>query len=278
MAEEAKEQDLTPEEKLLKVIQEGDSEDPKAEEGASVEAAPSSTVTMQAEQVPAEEGAEKPKLKLAKAEGAEAASGDKAAAPKGEAEEKEEEKAAAAGMIAAGPMAVSKGGRGTRFGIGMVNKCLVAVVLIMIGFAVYEIWASIQVPEDEGVFLNGMPDMGWLDQLPEEALSPIEDVLKAFEQNPIIGPRKTVVIERTKIATPTPLVEYIKKNLNLIGLSNVAGDADMPEAIIMDKKIEKMHFLRLGDKIIINDRELELVAIAAEYAEVLNGETRIQIR
>lgn len=274
MAEEAKEQDLTPEEKLLNVIQEGDSEEPKAGESEAVGPAASSNATVAAEQVPAEEGAEKAKLKLAKAAGTEAASGDKATAPEGAAKD---EKAAAAGVIAAGPMAVSKGGRGTRFGIGTVNKCLVAVVLIMIGFAVYEIWASIQVPGHEGVVLAGMPDMTWLDQLPEEALPPIEDVLKAFKENPIIGPRKPARTVGSATVTPTPLDNYVKENLNLIGLSNVPGDADTPEAIIVDKKLEKMHFLRIGDKVSINKRELELVEVTAEYAELLDGETKIRV-
>ena len=293
------ENEVTPEEKLLKVIQDGgEAEQEKVGEGATI-VPPSSAPEVTAEdiaaasptkaaaegagaEVPAveEEPAAKPKLKVAKQEPEEKAEGQEEAEAGAKAEEKEpkgkgagKKAASKPGLIEAGPVVTATVGKPSGFGISTVNKCLAAVVLIMIGFAVYEIWASIQIPQKDAPEITDVPAPGWMDSAADQSTIPIEDVLKAFKEKSIIGMKELAqpVAPGPKKPPPATSLElYAKENLNLIGLSD-------DEAIVVDKKIDKMYFLKVGDKIKIDDRDLSLVEITSEQVTVTVGDREIRI-
>ena len=276
MADQAEE--LTPEEKLLKVIQ----DDGEQADEAAVSSEPTAAATpVESEAVaeeqtpPVEEDGGKPKLKLA---GKQSAASGESESPADAAAASEDtprdetagEARSSAAAIAAGPVVAGGAIPGANFGLSTANRCLAAVVLIMVGFAVYEIWASIQMPSYAGAVTSELPDAVWINTEPVLDPVPIDDILKAFE-DPIIGRKEVAEIkDGAKPQPKSPIDIYIKEHLNLIGLSS-------GEAIIVDNKIEKMHFKRVGDKITINGTEVEVVEITAEYVTVADGDRQIRV-
>ena len=284
-----KEQELTPEEKLLKVIQEGDAGadageapveavEPAADEAVvpSSAAAPEPPVA----EVPAavetktEAPPKKSKLKLAK--GAKAAAAT-AATETDEPAPEDAPRESSLGMIGAGPVVMGKTSRAPLFGMALLNKILAVVVLVMIGFAVYEIWANIRYPVYEAAPLND-PGVATLDQVPDGELAPLDDVLKDWEEQQLFG-QKTHPLAATNTVTPvkqtTPFEVYARQNLKLIGLSSDGKGGS--EAILSDRKADKMHFLTLGGTFTVDDVQITVSDITAEYVEVVNGEKKVQI-
>ena len=111
-----------------------------------------------------------------------------------------------------------------------------------------------------------------VDQAPEDELPPLSDVLNKFAESEFIGEPDKVEVETetVNVIKATPIEDYVKKNLNLIGLS---GD----EAIISDGKTGKMHFLKLGDTMKINDVDVKVGEITSEYVELSDGDKKIRI-
>ena len=241
-----KEQELTPEEKLLKVIQEGDE---------STDGTAASDVAVSESAVP------EPLEPAVAAEPAPVEAAPKRAAPP----------EPALGMIGTGPVVVGKGNRAPLFGMALLNRILAVVVLVMIGFAVYEIWANLRYPVYESAPLND-PGVATLDQAPDGELTPLDDVLKDWQEQPLFGQktRPQAATNKVTVVEPTPFEIYARNNLKLIGLS---GD----EAILSDRKVDKMHFLTVGGTFTVNDVEIKVADITSEHVEVLDGEKKIQI-
>jgi len=307
MADERTEE-LTPEEKLLKVIQEdggeqaeaseaaaeeqapltaalraGEEPPPTAEDIAGVAAAEAGPAEMQAEEkVVAAEAAPPPepapaaapatpkKLKLAKGKKAKAAAAEEDGAAAGE------EKTGP--VIAAGPVVPIGPARAPRFGVGVVNRILAALVLLMVGFAAYEIYASIRTP----LVKSDAPAEGTgyeIAEVPASDLPPIEEVIGIFRKRPIIGePKQQTPPQGPKQPPPTPPFQrYADQNMNLIGLSTPEGDPQAGEAIVVDTKADKMHFLRVGQELTIEGNTVTLKQITADYVVFGVGEEEVRV-
>jgi hypothetical protein len=290
----AKENQLSPEEKLLKVIQEGD----KAEQVAvgpviapPVILEPTSEDIAAASPVRASAAAkaptpakveEKPKLQLKKeVKAGVGAAEDKAAddAAAKDAQEKSPGKKAAAskpGFIEAGPAVGRKPAKVPALGISTVNRCLAAVVLIMIGFAAYEIWASIQVSQKAPRDVVDAPPIPLLNPVQQQSDISFQEVLKAFRDKNVIGAKPESEIPPVQgDQPPQPIVTsmeiYVRDNLKVIGLSD-------DEAIVVDRKPNKMYFLKAGEKVSINDQEVDIVAVTEESVKIKQGDREIEIK
>jgi hypothetical protein len=266
---ESIENEITPEEKLLKVIQDGDTENVSTPEPAVVaesagtEPAVTETVVAESAAKPVKE--KKSKLKLAKkdADSTKNTAEDTSAAPTA---------VIADGDATDNSTVIVKSGKVSWISIGFINKILAIIVLLMIGFAVYEIWYNITYSAYKSENVDDTLAPGLVDQAPEDELPPLDEVLTKFAEDPFVGkPEKVKAApEKVKKVEKTPLEVYVKKNLNLIGLS---GD----EAIISDAKTDKMHYLKVGGTMNINDIDVSVVGITSEYVELGDGDKKIRI-
>ena len=287
---ETTDNELTPEEKLLQVIRDGDTEEVAVPEPTVesepipvVEDAPAATEVPEESSVEessvAEEATEaevadteaaKPELKLVKkGEKSEGDSGSNPSAPAVEPKVGDSDDNDSA--------VVGKSPGGSLISIGLVNKILAIVVLAMIGFAIYEIWHNIKYATYKSANNENIELGSLVDQAPEDKLPPLNVVLTKSTASRLIGAEDAVKVDPKKKPgkQTTPVEDYIKKNLNLIGLSGDGSGA--VEAIISDGKSGKMHFLVLGGTLRINDVDVEVVEITSEYIEFADGDKKIRI-
>lgn len=250
---ESIENELTPEEKLLKVIRDGD--DTSASETIAVE------TTEIAEE-------KKPELKLVEK--------DK--------ENKVDVEAVASAVTVtpdvtvataddnSDPAMVMKSERSSLVSIGFINKIMAIIVIVMIGLTVYEIWMNIKRSRYKTDNTENVLVASLIDQDPEDELPSLGEVLNKFADSEFIGVPEKIEAPGTKPAkpAPTPIEDYVKKNLNLIGLSG-------EEAIVSDGKTGGMHFLKLGDTMRINDVDVKVNGISSEYVELSDGDKKIRI-
>lgn len=174
--------------------------------------------------------------------------------------------------------------RGSRpLGIRTVNRCLVGVVILLILFAVLEIHANLQSASAATTVAVQAPvaplDFGTEGQ--EQELPELKIVLQEWADNPIVRLRDEPATVRQQASgqqkpPETPLSVYVEENLNLIGLSLTGGPGGT-EAIVVDNKTGKMHFLKVGDKIQAGNHELELVNIQGEKARFSGGNEELTI-
>ena len=250
-------ENLSPEEKLLRVIQggkkaKGGPESPPAAAARPVSpdavAPPASVVAPQAHTAAArpatpEPAAEKPKLKVAKGtEAAEAPAGttvDAKSAHKPRGSGSITPKGSASGLVALSKSAEAEGGD---FSVRAVNIVLAVAALIVLFMTGREIWANVRV---QGADLHvGPVSLPPIDLAKSGAVMlPLEDVLDAIDQRPLFavvtpGPAPTA----TAVQAPGP-----NQYCSLLGIS-VDPDGKT-EAIIMDKNINKMMYLKVDDVI-----------------------------
>ena len=85
----------------------------------------------------------------------------------------------------------------------------------------------------------------------------------------------------TKPPVLTEWGQYVKEHVSLIGISRGGKDGE-PEAILgekdVDKKETKMHFLRLGQKITLAQKELTLERIGGEEAILSDGKQSLAVK
>jgi len=283
------EEQLSPEEKLLKVIQgKGDDEGDSQDTAAGVKAEQSATVK-EPESADGPEEAVEPAAVAEKAEPAaeeETTEADTVAPPaeaepEGEGQDKEAVEPAA--LIGTAPPAV-QGKRGSRqMGIRTVNKCLAAVVVILILFAVLEIWANIQsAPEVAPALPGEAPPLDLETPGSETDLPDIKKVLQQWTENPIVGIRDEAGPAPTPGPSPAPakpVATYAEEHLNLIGLSvfTEAGAAQR-EAIVVDGEAEKMLFLKKGDTFSTGDWELEVLDIQSDSVKLTDGKEELIVK
>lgn len=244
---ESLENELTPEEKLLQVIRDGDADNTVADESADKTVAEN-----------------KPELKLVEKDREnQDSAGDEASVVS---------VAPDVTAIDANLAVVEKSRSASLVSIGFVNKILTAIVIAMIGLAIYEIWYNIKHSTYKAVNTEDILVNTLTDQDPEDKLPPITEVLTKFAESKFIGKPDEIKIDKTgEKVKVTPVEDYIKKNLNLIGLS---GD----ESIISDGKTGKMHFLKLADSMMINEVEVTVENITSEYVELSDGDKKIRIK
>jgi len=293
------EQQLSPEEKLLKVIQEGGDEagDPAGRSPSDADApfnaeSPDLAETMgvgvadvQGEEEPVvpspEELSEKPRLKVARpasTEGADqVAAGVAGVAGVAVAERPGAEEAApvsrARSLLKKRPDPVQS--------ISAVNKCLVVALLLLVVVTGVEIWGNVKTfgaeRYDEGIL--PVLGAGGADQ-PRPApaatkLGSLDMVLKPFMARSLFDiPKKPGAGDGKPAPVPGP---NISSQLTLIGLTNINGDRHKAEAIVMDNKINKMHLLRIGDTVTVDGRVFTLEEIHPDHVVFTEGKNRITV-
>lgn len=231
----------------------------------------------------AEAMADKPKLKM-KSASAEAT------------EDKPEEKA----EIKVGPASIGKGlevpetggakiGAGgivlddkkkssARLGVRTVNKFLMAAAIIVLCFIAWEA-ASYQLsyPVVEEIAL--ITDVSGAEQpadiqdmtTSEEGLVDLSKVLSVFQKKPIVlFPEAKVVT--TTVAGPVvkapqaDWMKYAKAHYNMKGRSRLSDGSF--EALVADKKLGKLYFLKVDDKVQIEEQEIVVKEVAGKYVKL----------
>lgn len=279
--------DLSPEEKLLKVIQDGDEKgEPADEQGAELRSEHANAV--------AAAGGDSARARLKLADQPQAA---REFPPAADAEDSsavqlmdavEDLNEPAMSVVAPGKK-VAGGG----FVISTVNKILAAVIVIMLGFAVYEVWASVTTrplsretmvaqPAEGGADAAGVGEPNVLPGGPGSEWD-IEKTLAAFRKRPILGAQDEVgVLTGPTVPPPPPQVGWVqvaRESLNLIGLSEVTGGSGEVEAIVVDRAADKMFFLTVGAKFIVgNSKEVTVENITTEGVELSDGQDKITVK
>ena len=221
----------------------------------------------------------RPKLRLAtaSAEGGEA-SDDKEAvseeAEKAEPVEKEEKPAAAAvaSRASAGAM-VAPGMKyeERKTGFGTANRLLTAAVILILALVGFEIWANITAkpippPADAGT--------AEARTIMQSELLPIEEILADVATKPIFyNPSERKGIEDEEKVIKPPLGDYPRKNLRLAGIAELSEEER--EAIVMDKGVGKVHFLRVGDTMLANGVEFKITSIESKKVAITDGSGEI---
>lgn len=258
MAEKETTEELSPEEKLLKVIQ---SEDKTEESEASaaetaVEENNSTTVT-----------------------------DDETA---GDTQPDDEPPASSEPAIASVEKASGSGGT---FSPVVFIRTIAALIIVMLAFSAAEIWGAVQNAQSEKSFVvtGGTAQNAFN----EAAFSPSElpalaPVLSSISENRFLRRPgetveiKTVVVENNRAAPPPPppadWQKYAKENLVLKGLSRLLDGSNTLEAIVNDENENRMHFLKTGQTILLENVEVEITAIKNDTIELSDGKARFILK
>ena len=249
-------EDLSPEEKLLKVIQ-GEEEDPvdEAVGSAAPEPAP-------------DEAAEdrEPRLRLseeiiADEEPAVAATPGNARAPAGDL------------IGAADRVSVSKRKPSGKTGIGAVNKCLGAVIVLLLLLSGWEIRAH----GGRSDSVDGGRETPSLGADVRLELPDLEALQKQFDRKKIWVGEETKPPELPPVGpAPAPPKKDAEEKLKLIGLAAPLGPG--AEAIVHDRTKDAMYIVRVGEKLPFNDRELQVEEIHRDHVVLSEGDEKYSIR
>lgn len=263
----AEEQELTPEEKLLKVIQKGD--EPKEE--AASEPTPAAEPA-----AAAEASAETP---AASAPAEEAGEESEAAAPAAAPKEATGDSAPSVAYDAAATTVVAGPSRTLR----LINRILSLAAVLLLCASGYEIYANIREP---------MPLIGQVAMDGNEVIVdsmenvPLNDTLDMYAKRRIFGkPDAKAVITTT---TTTTVVQagwraYIRKNYVLKGLSTISrktmdGETeDIREAIVVDKKTGKMQFLSAGQTVLVEKETVRISKVDGNQVVLSVGDDEITL-
>jgi len=249
----AEEQELTPEEKLLKVIQKG--EEPESPTGEVEEAA----------EVSAEEaaagGTTAPVAVIAPASG-EAPTDVAPPSP-----------------VTSGVAVVSASS--LRFRV--LNKALLGAAAIFLCISCLEIGANIRSPLPP-VTQTALTTAETTE--PNTLLATLSDTLDIYSKKRIFGKPDPKIVPPAGSGTDTRLAgwrAYVRNNFNLLGLSQVSRRADdgteqnVREAILVDKHTSNMHFLSVGQTILIEKQTVRLGEIKDEKVTLSVGDEKVTL-
>jgi hypothetical protein len=299
---------LTPEEKLLKVIQGGGKDDPKAapQEPPKVQP-PQPQQHVPPRLVPPAPKAAQPSAtrppspaKPAPASGAAAPSPSPSAVEPPRAGQVSSASVASAPAAAAAPQppaapppAASKQAKPARPApsvpaaaapalsncrspaLTSLNRFLAVATAAMVAVSGWELWAScmgkprsIPAPGESGLSRGVSP----LVATPSEPCAAATD---AFSKKPLfaqVGDPPPVPPGPTNLPQPE-----VVKNLDLIGLSRgVEGQPD--EAIVVDRATKKNYFVKVGETLTIGQMQLELLSVADDHAVFRSGKGEIRLQ
>jgi hypothetical protein len=232
--EAKKEKTASPEEKLLKVIQDSGKGSP-ARADAGQENAPA-----------------KPGLKLAKI-------GDK---PVEAAAEKKRPS-----VVAAVPLSASDRKGGSGFSVGLVNRVLGAIAAVFILLTGLQIVAAIQSDRNVG----GGSSLS----APKAVLPEVQTNLQSksdFRIFDSLPESRTTTTTNTVTTLTVPWQVYLKDHFDLKGFGSPG------EAILFDKNANKMHVLKVGQKLTVADREVILTKIGTEDVELSDGRQSMVVK
>jgi hypothetical protein len=276
----AEEQDnVTPEEKLLNVIQSGGEEEASPEEKLA-QAAAAPAAEQPAEEVPAKEETApdeaKPALKVAKTE--------EPAAQEGEAKEEPKEAPGEAPAPAAAPAAeasvagFSKKKAGSSSGIKIINRMLAASILVLLGLCGFETFMTIKAR-------GSVKEPGQL-QIPEAQVVElsIDEVRSAYTGDiwwrleSITGAGNgTTTQTKTVTVSTTPWQQAMKGHFKLLATS-MKDPKSESKAILVDSRDNKMYFVRLGNSFMVEGTQVKLDDLEADRARFAVGGTSIELK
>ncbi|MBT3295434.1 MAG: hypothetical protein HN919_08345 [Verrucomicrobia bacterium] len=157
-------------------------------------------------------------------------------------------------------------------GIRVVNRFVAAAIVLILVFGVLDLFATIRQPPGDMTPIDTPTDpaagVTAATQPPSEGLPLLAKLLDSFGKRPIVrdldqsGSTTTdteVVTTRTRI----PDWKVYAQHLDLIGLSGGAGGEK--EAIVADRKANRMHFLRIGQEMVAGEIQFKLVRIATDH-------------
>ncbi len=264
--------DVTPEEKLLNVIQGGGEEQPAQEDKPAETAAPAKE-----EAAPAKEEAApakgKPALKVAKA--------GKAPAKQQEGpvkEAPEEKPAAAAEPAQAAPAAFSKKRGGGASGIRIINRMLAAGILLLLGLSGFEAFMTIRARGSaQAPGQLKLPEAQELELTVGEVVSAYSgDIWWRMESITGAGGGTTTQTKTITVST-TPWQQTMKGHFKLLATS-MRSPKDESKAILMDSRDNKMYFVRLGSSFMVEGTEVELDDLEADRARFSVGGASIELK
>jgi hypothetical protein len=271
----APEKQVSPEEKLLKVIQSGGTE-PSSSTKETPAKAPARTTASPAPKQ--EKAAPAPSVKPEKAPPVakqdaksklKVAASDQTASASPKPADPAAAKPATPAAHAVGAAPARKRPK-RKVNLRTVNSSLAAIVLVMLCLLGYEIWAAIETNgQDTRVVIPRLPGGGTQD-MPrvEPVLS--SNVLEKFAARPIFG-TLAPTSEKTGTTTPTTAwILYAKDNLKLAAFIGDPGAAQ--KAVIIDKKLnDRMIFVRPGDKITAGDQDVNVLEFQSDKVILSDG-------
>jgi hypothetical protein len=157
-------------------------------------------------------------------------------------------------------------------GIRVVNRIVAAAIVLILVFGVLDLFATIRQPPGDMTPIDtpadpaaGVTSGG---PLPSEGLPLLAKLLDSFSKRPIVrdldqggsaSTATTVVATRTKV----PDWKVYAQHLDLIGLSD--GASGEKEAIVADRKANRLHFLQIEQEMVAGDIQFKLVRIATDH-------------
>jgi outer membrane biosynthesis protein TonB len=182
----------------------------------------------------------------------------------------------------AGQVASRKKRAASGYGIGIANKCLIVAVILLVLFMVVEILANIRNVARGQRLARMEADSGGTDADKDVAgapsqyvLPPVASILKTISERDIFNPPG--VVTNRALTGGNRSTQIFKEQLSLIGLSS-SDEGNVKEAIVVDKKENKMHFLEVGDAITVEEQRLKLDEIHADRVVFSVRGTRITVQ
>ncbi len=168
--------------------------------------------------------------------------------------------------------------------LATVSRLLLIVAAVMLGLSGYEIYRNLPKPEAA----SKSSDIDLPDATETLVLASLSDTLDLFAKRRILGKMPTRARTTTTTVTIDPEVlkgwrAYARDNLKLMGTSEVqrqnnAGDVErVREAILMDTKEKKMHFLTTGQTIVLNRQDVTVAGIDDASIDFVAGEEEVTI-
>ncbi len=167
--------------------------------------------------------------------------------------------------------------------IRIVSRVIALVIACLILFSAIEVWAHVHktlsvagwsIPDDSASRTGGPAAT---DQA-EDGLVALPKVLEAFQERPILtGLDVAPTVREGPTIVDPPWIRQLREQYDLIGTSTVGGEDGVREAILVDKKDNKMHFLRVGQSLAVDKREFEVAGVADGKVVLRHGERDIEI-
>ena len=254
------EEELTPEEKLLKVIQKGDNQEPE-----STDAVDNS----------ADDSEGKATTVVAQATGT-----DPVAKSGGESSDDTFASAEHSSAVAVSAVAVASTGKSP---LRVLNRAMVAVAAVLLCISGVEMLANIRSPFPA---ITQEPFETTSESVASENfIADLSETLDMYSKKRIFGKPDPVLI--TQVVDQTPVLAgwraYARKNYDLMGLSMVMKQADdgseykIREAIVVDKKTGKMHFLSTGQTIVIEKQTVKIDEITDDNVTFSKGDEEVTL-
>jgi hypothetical protein len=189
--------------------------------------------------------------------------------------DEDEEEVAVAAVSA--PIVVAKKRKEDDSGIRKVNRLLMVATMLVLALIGFQIWANVREksapPPVPGDIL--LPDDVDMAELP-----PIDDIQQLFVDKPWFRDQPQPNPDPdNKGSLGDDFERFVRENIKLVGVSKVS-DGEY-ESIIVDKKINKMHFLRAGDRMLTGEeghkKELTVLKITGDGATVSDGRKNYEL-